>query len=47
MNNRDLSLVQKEAYLKHSKNPGIPTKKYPSLELVRLEQIFFENKTKN
>ena len=47
MNKRDLSLVQKEAYLKYSKNPGIPTKIYPSLELVRLEKMFFYNKTKN
>ena len=33
--------------LKVFKNPGIPTKIYPSLELVRLEKMFFDNKTKN
>ena len=47
MKDNNMSLVQKEAYLKYSKNPGIPTKKYPSLELVRLEKIFFKNDTAN
>ena len=47
MKNSSLTLVQEEAYLKYSKNPGVPTKKYPSLELVRLEKMFFKSKTKN
>ena len=45
MKNDSLKLVQKEAFLKYSKNPGVPTKIYPSLELVRLEKIFFQGAT--
>ena len=41
MNESEVSLVQKSALKEYSADGGI--KKYPSLELVRIEKKFFNN----
>ena len=46
MARNDITLVQKTAFEQYSSSNTSPIKKYPSLELVRLEKIFFKEQKK-